>query len=533
MGLSASMYSGISGMQAQSQKMSVIGNNLANMNTNGFKSQSMQFEDFFYQDISTSAGTGQVGMGTGIASLYSNFTQGSFTTTGSSTDLAISGNGFFVVKDKDSGSTYYTRAGGYTFNSSGYMVDSNGLVLQGWGMQKNTSTGKYEATGSTGNIQLTNLSAPPNATTTVSDILNLKNTDTSKSDSATDPYAALFGKWDGTANPPLASGSYTYSSTLKVYDEAGTAHNLTVYMDPVDSNAGSTSGNKVWEYIVTCDPSEDGRTIGGTAFQGTSAAGLLMSGTMTFDSSGQLIDQSAFTLKSTTADSTHADGYKTMSDWTLADYSANGYPEFTANFTGSTTASFSDEANALNVDLNMGMKNSANTWSDPSAYGNLGALGTNSYSTLPGVGTNGQLQAKSTTCYDDSSSVLFQSQDGYSSGLLQSVSVDENGVITGKYSNGQTMDLFTITMADFTNTYGLRREGSNLFSETKDSGSALISGANTGTKGTIAASSLEESNVDMSEQFVEMITTQRGFQANSKIITTVDTMLNDVINLKR
>ena len=136
MGLSASMFSGISGLQVHGEKMGVIGNNIANVSTIGFKGARMFFEDAFYQDQPTSAGTGQVGRGAAIGAITSDFKQGAFETTGESTDLAIGGNGFFEVRRKTDQETYYTRAGNFRFDKDGYLVDPHGFVLQGWEVQK-------------------------------------------------------------------------------------------------------------------------------------------------------------------------------------------------------------------------------------------------------------------------------------------------------------------------------------------------------------------------------------------------------------
>ena len=143
------------------------------------------------------------------------------------------------------------------------------------------------------------------------------------------------------------------------------------------------------------------------------------------------------------------------------------------------------------------------------------------------------ISALSTTSYASGSTTIFQSQNGYTAGFLQNISVDRDGVLTGRYSNGQVLQLFALTLATFNNNYGLYREGGNLFSETRSSGPALTGLANTGDKGSIASNSLEQSNVDLATEFVKMITTEKGFQANSKTITTVDQMLTVLIQLKR
>jgi flagellar hook protein FlgE len=554
MSLSASLYQGITGLQAHSEKISVIGNNLANVSTVGFKGASMYFEDVMSQDVYTSAGVAQVGRGVRVAAIYSDFAQGSFESTSESTDLAIGGSGFFTVKPKTTDNQYYTRAGNFRFDSDGYLCDPHGYVVQGWAMVKastaaatgattsTANTNTFSITGSPTDIRINNFQSPPEATTKVSIITNLDPNNLSKSNSLTNPYFAMFNNWNGTAATPLASTAYGYSSTLKVYDEVGAAHNLTVYYDQVTlSNAG---GNTVWEYMVTCSPSEDGRTLSGAdgnllAMSTTSAAGVLMVGTMTFRA-GQLVGESAYTLKSNAGGAV-----KGLDAWKLADFSTGGYPLITPNFIQASNASLATNLTATPIEINFGIRNTDLTSNGSGILGwaqARGALNMNASAVgakisnvgwLPNMKTP-SIDAMATQSYDTGgSSTLFQSQNGYTAGFLQSISVSRDGILTGRYSNGQVLDLYSLTLTSFTNQWGLRREGGNLFSETRESGPALTGEANSPGKGTIASSSLEQSNVDMGSEFVQMITAQRGFQANTKVITTADSMLGEIIAMKR
>lgn len=546
MGLSASLFSGITGLQAHGEKMSVLGNNIANVNTVGFKSAKMHFEDAISQDMSTATGIAQVGRGVQVGAIYADFAQGSFETTSESTDLAIGGKGFFIVKPKDEENSYYTRAGNFRFDKDGYLTDPHGYVLQGWQVQSdstqvatsdNVSTSNQVRTvGVPTDVRLENFQSPPLASTRVNMITNLDSKEASRSTSATNPYFSLFEAWNGTQDPPLGNNAYSYQSTIKTYDANGSAHNLTVYFDQVSlSNAG---GKKVWEYIVTSDPAEDGRLASNTRFNTTSAAGILMTGTMTYNAAGDMTGMSAFTLKSGTA----AAGVKDLSNWNLANFSQDGYPVLTANFLSTSNADFTNQLAAVNLEMNFGLSNKNLSGSGVTRGWNVGSAGISNASM---VGTDitdlsripnfGEVEksALSSTSYSTGSTTLFQSQDGYTAGFLQNVSVSRDGVLTGRYSNGQILELYVLTIADFNNQWGLRREGGNLFSETKESGDALTGLPNTGGKGSISSNSLEMSNVDLAVEFVNMITTQRGFQANSKVITTTDSMLGDLIQLKR
>jgi len=532
MSLLSAMYQGISGMQAHSTAISVIGNNLANVSTIGYKGSTCAFADLISQDVTTSAGTAQLGLGVQVASIYGDFAQGSIETTTSATDVAIGGAGYFCVSPGDSDETFYTRAGNFTFNNEGYLVDTNGYRVQGWAMKKaastsSTTTTDYQIYGTATDIQVSNFQSPASATSKVSLITNLNPSQTTQCTSSSgNPYFSMLETWQGTQTTPLDSSNYSYSGTVKVYDDTGTSHTLTVFYDKVtmSSNAGSDT---VWQYTVTCKPSEDGRTIDGQKLASTSAAGLLMTGTLTFRS-GVLVGQSAYTLKS------NATGdLKGLSNWTQADFSNSGRPEFTANFTKASNASSSTATNAQNIELDLGMRSTSRSWSGTAS--NAGMVGNkiSNASYLSSMGTP-SVSALATESYNTGgNSTLYQSQDGYTAGYLQNVSIGQDGVITGTFSNGQQMALYSLELATFTNQWGLRRDGSNLFSATIDSGDALTGTANTAGKGKITSNALEASNVDMASEFVDLITAQRGFEANSKVITTADTLLSTVISMKR
>lgn len=522
MSLMSAMYDGISGLTAHSQAMSVVGNNLANSSTMGFKRTATQFEDFFYQNVTTGSTFGQVGLGTDIASLYGDFSQGAFQSTGNATDLAISGNGFFMVNNPNTGSTYYTRAGNFEFNKNGYLVDPNGYVVQGWKAYTDSTTGSVSNVGALGDIHLTSFQISPTATTKLRMVTNLNKNATESSTDATDPYFALFKTWAGQSDPALSDTSYSYQTTLKVYDKAGAAHDVTVYYDKV-SNA---SGENVWEYVVACDPTEDGRTINGVKTSTTSAAGLLMMGTLSFDPTGSLKSMSAFTLNSNATGN-----LKSLNNWTPANFSSDGYPVFTANFVAASNASVTTASNSSSIKLDLGIHSTNRSGGWTGGVTDASQVGT-TLSNLPQM-TSAKIDDTTTTAYASSFSIVDESQDGYASGYLQSVKVTSDGVVTGVYSNNQTKNLFVVGLANFTNLQGLEREGSNLYSKTSESGDPRIGTANSAGMGSIASGELEQSNVDTATEMVSMISYQRGFQANSKVISTVDQMLSEVIQLKR
>jgi flagellar hook protein FlgE len=538
------MWSGVTGLLAHGDKMGVIGNNLANVNTIGYKSARMDFEDLLYTNIGTAAGNEQLGQGVRTESILSDFTQGGFQTSNEATDMAIAGSGFFTVRDRFNQATYYTRAGNFRFDNNGFLVDPHNYAVQGW--QVDTASLRAERAngqtitrvptkGAVTDVRLDTLALAAQPTNTVTLISNLDPSTPSKSTSSTNPFFSLFQNYNyNPARPtdnPLPDTSFGFQNTLKVYDQRGGSHDLTVYYDKV-SDVG---GKEYWEYMVTCNPQEDGRVFDINGVQqsmvSNSKSGVLMLGTMVFNDSGVLQNLTSYTLNS----SSLANPVSNLSDWTQAKISGSGYPLFTANFRSVSGANTPMASNAVSMSLNFGLRSTSTVWNsaatDASMIG-LSHLSNAAY--LQGFDpATDMLNNLHTTNFAAASSPLFISQDGYPPGTLQGVSVSSDGVLTGRYSNGQTQELYVISLADFASPWGLKRDGGNLFSQTRESGDAVVGRANTGRLGSIASNSLETSNVDMAREMVEMIQTQRGFQANSKVITTADTMLSEVIQLKR
>lgn len=516
MSITGSMYAGISGLQAQSQATSVVSNNLANSSTTAYKSSSIAFEDVFYSTVYAGGSADQVGNGVTVASINTDYSQGSYQSTNSATDVALNGDGFYIVEDPDTGNTYYTRDGNFTFNTEGYLVDAHGNRVQGWEMDDGSVTGTLV------DIQLDSSQSPPQATTEAALSLNLDSTETDNTTSATNPYAALFDIYDGTSDPALEDSRYAYSSTLSIYDENGAAHDVTVYFDPVET----TDGSIVWEYVVTCDASDDMRDFNGSEMNTTSGAGMLMTGTLTFSTSGDMTSMTAFTLSDTPTDLTDP---LAEENWVLAEFDNNGLPILEVNFTGS------DDNQEIGLDL--GMSNSDyNTGTGWDTSGGIDSLDDMDATTVPSdlpTFNNGVLATGATTSTTSSSATYSLTQDGYAPGVLIDVSINENGVLSGSYTNGQTQELYSLGLADFTNTQGLYAEGSNLYSATTESGQAYIGTAGSAGFGTIASNSLEMSNVDTATELTNLIIIQAAYQANSKVVTTADTLLQAAISMKR
>ena len=554
MGLSASMWTSVSGLLTHGQKMNVVGNNIANVSTLGFKSQRMDFNDYLYRGIGTTSGTSQIGAGAGVYAILGDFSQGSLETTNSATDLAIDGNGFFQVRKANSEQMYYSRAGDFYFNKNRELQNPEGYLLQGWKVNNEKkltfnngatnlgndklSTSAYVGSGTPTDIVLDSWNIVPQQTTNVTFTMGLTNDGNGdRTTSSTSPMTALFDLWDAKSNPPMADTAYATQSSIDVYDEGGGTHTLTVYYDQVDASKTDSNGDSiynikglpagytVYEYLVTIPPSQDNRSFGGVGYNeadntwtteptkfyndpadGTNKnAGVLMSGVMIFNASGQLVNQTGYTYGATETPVSQVQNYITELDFGLKSMG-------TPTWTNSTTTLADLEVQPA----------APPTTTSPFV----------DYSKVP-IMTTGQRQEYASVANTTSYTVQNRTQDGYASGTLSNVSIDNSGVVHGVYSNGKTLPLYQIALYDFQNHQGLYREGGNLFSATNDSGEPRLGVAGDNGFGTTRAYNIEQSNVDMTTEFVQMISTQRGFQANSKGITTVDTMLETVIGMKR
>lgn len=422
MGISSAFYSGVSGLNTNSQAMSVIGNNLANTNTVGFKGSRHVFADLLSGQISGSGGLSQVGRGVGVSQIDQVFSQGTFESTESNLDIAIEGDGFFVLKEDGDDTTYYSRAGAFSFNDDGYLVNPEGFKVQG----KLFGADGVLAAGDAADIQVENTGLiQGQATTEVTLTTNL--------DSTSEVIAAPFDANDDT--------TYNYSTSTQVFDSLGNPHLLTSYFNKTADNTWTSR----WS-------AEDDNGV---------ALGGVFANNLNFTPDGILIGNAADPQVDTASLIAAAD-----IDW------ANGTTPTAVTIT----------------------------------YNN--------------------------TQFNSDSVVLSQDQDGFGAGSLTGVEIDGEGAVTAFYSNGESIKIANIVLAKFVNPNGLRSAGSNLFTAGEDAGVARV-GIPDAELGSIFTNSLELSNVDMGVEFVRMITVQRGFQANSKIITTVDELLGELINLKR
>lgn len=600
MSLTSSLFSGVSGLASMGNSMTVIGDNIANVNTIGFKSSRVTFQDVLSQTVATNSGSSQVGRGTGIGDIAGMFVQGSFESTESPTDLAIGGDGFFIVRDPNNvAENYYTRAGEFRFDKDGFFTTPGGYIVQGWELRRSENSLDVEDIGSVTDIQLESFTSPPEETDSISIMTNL---DSRAEDNTTGTGIPLSEVWDGdpanTVN--LSDVAYEYQTTVKVYDSLGSTHDVTIYFDPAETT-------NTYEYIVVCNPSEDRRDIFDDA-TADAGLGLLGRGTLEFTPDGIMANQTferfvgnsggGLTL---TTGSWAGTAPGVGGDWTGDPANLVGGPPAEESYTFTTAGAGTIGTNTITINWTSTNGGAAGSFNIPADYAQgdtlegpdglyfsftpgeaVGAGETftttiyqgssdlltdpNNWSDMAGDftqqhftfaadflggandstvmeieldmgsefdGTTWSPGALSTTQFASASTTVYQTSTGYGAGSLQNISVDVDGVITGQYSNGQVTPLYRVALGQFQNVQGLFKEGGNLFSETRNSGPVITNRPGTNGLGSIAPNSLEQSNVDMAAEFVKMITTQRAYQANSKIVTTVDTMLGDTIAMKR
>ncbi|MCH5276940.1 MAG: flagellar hook-basal body complex protein [Desulfovibrionaceae bacterium] len=495
------LFTAATGLKTHGEGMQVVSNNLANVSTVGYKQQHMLFSDLMYQHLNLGTSNtiiqNQKGLGSAPGAVRTLFNGGAFEQGSSVTDMAITGKGFFQVSDGMR--NYYTRAGNFRFDKEGVLRTPTGLSVTGIRLG---ADGREQGglTAITVNFNDNAVAVdPPKASTSITALMNVNLSIDQVSDPE-NPYFSMIAAWDGTQDPPLAAAGY--EQPLEFYDSQGNRRVATIHFD----TAPAANGQKILEYIVTIPPDQDARANA----RGTRGAGLLMAGTLTFSTGGELVNMSAFTPG--------GGDLKDLSNWTPAALSG-GVPQFTVSLPGQA---------AQTISLNLGATGSGG-WNQ--AVANAAAVGAEQ-SALPGL-TSPSYGTTKTSAWPTTSALSTYSQDGYGTGQLSDVSIDASGTITASYSNGQSHDLFRIPLFRFTSEDGLRREGNNLYSATPESGAMEYGTAGTENYGTIQASMLETSNVDISREMVNMIIIQRGFQSNSKSVTTANEMLQKAIELKR
>ncbi|MGY0159540.1 flagellar hook protein FlgE [Edwardsiella tarda] len=404
----------ISGMNAASSQLDVIGNNIANSQTVGFKSGSVTFADMF-------AGS-KVGLGVTVASVNQDFKDGTTTTTNRGLDVAISGQGFFRMQDPN-GSVYYTRNGQFSKDAKGFLTNAQGMYLTGYPASGTPPTIQQGADPVP--IQIPTGLMPAKSTTQGSMVLNL-NSANKAIDSAI--------KFD-----PNKVDTYTYATSMTTYDSLGNVHNMNLYFVKGESSTGAAPETAWHVYAVdSAAPATDKPQDVGS---------------LTFDANGNLIKGGKQTINMV---------------------ASNGAPAqtFTLDFTGTRQQ---------------------NTGKD---------------------------------------GVTSKTQDGYKAGELTGYQINDDGTITGSYTNQQKQLLGQIVMANFAAPEGLVSEGNNVWSESAKSGQPIVGTSGTSGLGNLTSGAVEASNVDLSKQLVDMIVAQRNYQSNAQTIKTQDQILQTLVNLR-
>jgi flagellar hook protein FlgE len=439
-----SFNTALSGLQAATVDLSVTSNNIANVSTTGFKDSRAEFSDLFA--VSPFGNTSSsVGNGVQVASVTQQFEQGNLAFTDASLDMAVSGQGFFVVNDDFNGNELsFTRAGQFQADSNGYITNSAGQFLQAFPVDSNgnvTSTSLNTAVP----IQLPASTGSPQATTEVEIGLNLNSVPT---------------PLDPANFDPTASNTYTHSTSTTVYDSLGASHIMAYYMVHDEAGSATNAANDPNQWAVF----------------------------------------------------TYLDGVET-------------------DINGGTTIAHTNGATAVNQDAAILNFNTDGTFASitPVSPQNLAIAMTNGASPLT---ITHDFANNPMTQFAAEFSVATLNSDGFTTGRLTGLDISEDGLMQATFSSGVLIPLGQIAMADFPNSQGLKSIGGSAWTETIDSGAVITGAAGTGRFGLIQAGALETSNVDLTEQLVNLITAQRNFQANARSIETSNTITDTIIQIR-
>lgn len=426
MGILTSFNVGITGVNSISSGMAVVGDNIANSGTIGFKSSRPEFQDILSSSLKGIDGGDQIGSGVKLAHVRPLFQQGSIERTEQITDLAIKGDGFFIIEAPYGKG--YTRDGSFHFDKEGHLITADGYKVMGFGVDE-----KNKVTNQIVPIKLGGLNIPATNTKDVRVQMNIDSRGEIKQ-----------------FNPQKPDETSSFNTGVVVYDNVGTARLLNIYFNKKTENQ--------WEYHVLVN-GED--AVGGEKGKMSEMA----NGTLVFNGQGFLQEEQV------------------------------GLNSFNFN---------KGAAQGQQIKFDFGVS----------------------------IAEKGTGQDASTQ-FGSASSVARHTQNGSSAASLSSLSFDDNGVLSAVYNNGEARDLAQMAVAKFENNEGLFKMGKNLYKETRRSGQAALGKPVEGGRGEVLSKSIEQSNVDIAHEFVNMMTMQRNFSANTKTITTADQMLQEILNIKR
>lgn len=426
MGILSSMYTGVTGLTGQGEALGIYGDNIANANTTGFKVSRPEFSDVVAKSLKGISGGNQIGRGTKLSAVNPIFSQGSLLQTESVTDLAIQGDGMFVVEGIDGRG--FSRAGAFHFDKDGNLINADGYKIQGF-----QADDQGKITSKLGSIAVGRTVVDAKPSKEVQMFMNL------------DLRASNLLKFD-PKNPERTSA---FATGVTVYDGAGTPRTLTTYFNKTDDGK--------WEWRAMSKGEE---VPGGKKGEMVEQA----KGSLTFDTDGKLLEQKT---------------------------DKNAF-----NFIGSTKQ---DQEIKFNFGLD---KKSGGDGATVTQFGTA----SEAYKTL---------------------------QDGYTAGTIAGLSFNDDGVLSAMYTNGESMNIAQVALAKFENPEGMFKMGKNIFRESRNSGQATVGAPQTGGRGQILAKTLESSTTDIATEFINLMTAQRNFQANSKVISASDDMMKEVLNLNR
>jgi len=511
-----SFQQGLSGLNGAAKSLDVIGNNIANASTVGFKSGQAQFADVYAGSLVGASGK-NAGIGVSTAAIAQQFTQGNVESTNNPLDIAINGGGFF--RTEANGVAQYSRNGQFTLDKNGFMENAQGAKLTGYGV---SATGSLLA-GSPAPIQISTADIAPVPTTKVDTLMNLK------SDAPIKPV-----------KPFDASNELSFNTMvpIDVFDSLGNAHVMSTYY--VKTDAGK------WDVYVASDAVEITNQAVAAAAQGTSAAHADVNAKRAawVASSAAIPPNAAQVAADLVAYAESARVMVSAAAGTAGASAINLDAINTAAASAGTTVGYSP------ADVDKMIASAVSVPPVPVGHLNFDTNGALSSALMapqtlplsiglpvfPSTGSVGTMQIKlnfaGTTQYGADFSEKMTTQDGYTSGHLQRFSAGSDGIILGQYSNGQSKALGQIVLANFVNPNGLSSLGNNAWAETSDSGNPIVGTPETGSLGSLNSSSVESSNVDLTAELVNMITAQRVYQANAQTIKTQDSVLQTLVNLR-
>ncbi|MGA8530810.1 MAG: flagellar hook-basal body complex protein [Acidobacteriaceae bacterium] len=507
----------LSGLKASSEALNTIANNLANMNTTAFKSQSVSFSDLFYQQIGTT-GSGnplQVGAGTQVGSTETDFTQGGVQETGNNSDVYLNGGGFFVVQSGDL--TEYTRAGNFTQSSDGHLITQDGQNVMGYPVVNGVADT---------NAPLVPIVIPANA--------------------VEQPQATSSLSLTANLDASSAVGS-TVPAQVTIYDSLGVAHVATINF----TNQGS--GN--WSYNISLPD-----TLASSATTDSTVSPPVTTNTYTFaqsgGSTGTVDPSTSLTISGDTATGTASIVAPTVTAGeSLSTYATALNDALTAAGILSTSASVSVGAGGNTLAISGdSFSTSGSVVQEPVSTGSSGALSFNGNGNLispagnlSGITFSGLSDGATALDFSwnlygannqptisqvaEASGVSGTTQNGYAGGESNGFTIDSSGVISATFTNGMTTPVGQLALANVTNPQGMELVAGNNYRTSLASGTASVGVAGSSGLGTIQDAALEASNVDISTQFSNLIVEQQAFDASSKAITTFDTISQDTLNM--